>query len=466
MKLRKKEICMLRKVLLSAAVASALASGAATAKVTISDAADVTVSAQGAASVAAMTPPAVSITLGAEYKVDDLIEIGYSVPFTADSSVPASISVDLCGAGDNGTMTLGFLETSEMAATYRVTEINYAVDQCETTIDGVITFGGGDVELDMAAILAAGSVDVTYEARIDGGAFTLDGGAQSKEDLITVIDEYDLDGVDGFDAVIDVQAAKSRTLFVDDDASDSTTQDTLSVTLSKTAADEFGATSEVVTITVAGDFSFADGSGNFSVNNGASVALNKDAGTLTITDPTSDLNGVGGVAIYDIQYTNGDGDVMSPGSYTVTAKVAYTEADVDDTLGSVSFGPVSGGEFTLNGSSTRFPSYLHGYSFVSNNIWVNNSGMQNGDVTIEGYDKSGNAFGPMVVTTSGAESITSIGGAIDKGLRVMGVAPGRIDLTVTINAPDNDIVIDAVANIAGDRVRYDDDTIRSRLDVQ
>jgi len=455
---------MLRKVLLSAAVASALASGAATAKVTISDAADVTVSAQGAASVAAMTPPAVTITLGAEYKVDDLIEVGYSVPFTADSSVPASISADLCGAGDNGTMTLGFLETSGMAATYRVTEINYAGNDCETTIDGVITFGGGDVELDMASILAAGSVDVTYEARIDGGAFTLDGGAQSKAGLITVIDEYDLDGVDGFDAVIDVQAAVSRTLFVNDDASDSTTQDTLSVALIKNAADEFGATSEVVTITVAGDFSFADGSGNFSVDNGASVALDKAAGTLTITDPTSDL-GVGGV-IYNIQYTNGDGDVMSPGTYEVTAKVTYTEADEDETQGSVSFGPVSAGEFTLNGSSTRFPSYLHGYSFVSNNIWVNNSGMQNGDVTIEGYDKSGNTFGPMVVTTSGAESITSIGGAIDKGLRVMGVAPGRIDLTVTINAPDDDIVIDAVANIAGDRVRYDDDSIRSLLDVE
>jgi len=394
-----------------------------------------------------------------------LIEVGYSVPFTADSSVPASISVNLCDteADDDGTMTLGFLETSEMAATYRVTEINYVDGACETTIGGVISFGGGEVELDMAAILAAGSVDVTYEARIDGGAFTLDGGSQTKDDLITVIDEYDLDSVDGFDAVIDVQAAVSRTLFVDDDASDSTTKDTLSVTLSKTEADAFGATSEVVTITVVGDFSFADGSGNFSVDNDASVALDEDGRTLTITDSTSDLGD--GVVKYNIQYTNGLDDVMSPGTYEVTAKVAYTEADEDDTAGSVTFGPESGGEFTLNGSSTRFPSYLHGYSFVSNNIWVNNSGMQNGDVTIEGYDKSGNAFGPMVVTTSGAESITSIGGAIDKGLRVMGVAPGRIDLTVTINAPDNDIVIDAVANIAGDRVRYDDDTIRSRLNA-
>jgi hypothetical protein len=454
---------MLRKVLLSAAVASALASGAVSAKVMISDAADVTVSAQGAASVAAMTPPVVDITLGAEYKVDDLIEIGYSVPFTDDNSVPASISVDLCGVKD-GSMTLGFLETSEMAATYRVTEINYSDPTCETTIGGVIKFGGGDVELDMAAILDAGLVDVTYEARIDGGAFTLDGGAQTKSGqkdgtpLITVISEYALGTVAGFDGVINVQAEKSRTEFIDADGN-SSQQDTVAVTLKKTAADEFGATAESAVITIAGDFSFAK-VGNFTATRGV-VALAADGQTVTITD----ADAVFGQA-YTLTFNNPLANVMSPASYTVAAKVNYEEADADSTESSVSFGPVDGGEFTLNGSSTRFPSYLHGYGFVSNNIWVNNSGMQNGDVTIEGYDKSGTPFGPMVVTTSVAESITSIGGAIDKGLRVMGVAPGRIDLTVTINAPDNDIVIDAVANIAGDRVRYDDDTIRSRLDVQ
>jgi hypothetical protein len=457
---------MLKKVLISAAVASALASGAAFAKVTIGAGADVTVSAQGAASVEAMTPPAVSITLGAEYKVDDLIEVGYSVPFTADSSVPASISVDLCDSGvEDGTMTLGFLETSEMAATYRVTEINYAALACETTIGGELTFGGGTVELDMAAILAAGNVDVTYEARIDGGAFTLDGGAQTKKGqmggtyLISVIDEYSLGTVTKFDGVIDVQAAESRTVFTDGGSTDSA-----SVTVKKTAADEFGATAESVVVTFAGDFSFAAGVADFAANAGV-VALSADKQSVTITDAAAALGD--GTETYALTFTNNADNVMSPADYTVAVAVTYEEADADSTEGTVSFGPVSAGEFTLNGSSTRFPSYLHGYPNVGNAVWVNNSGAQAGDITIEGYDKSGVMFGPMVVGTSDATSITSISGAIDKGLRVMGVAPGRIDLTVTINAPDSDIVIDAYFNVGGsDRVRYDDDTDASAADVQ
>jgi len=423
---------------------------------------------EGAASEATFTAPTVTVTWGAEYARDDLIDISFNTALD-NAYTPASVLTayadcagmaagEIASAGDNGgVITLGLISNTTDSVTYRVTEIDYtapvATDGgvCDTdgladgatvvaassssTIGAVFDIAG--LEFEGADANSAGSISGVYSATLSNGVTPLDGGVQTIIDDAGTVDvaddnaqlasfasQYNLDvsvatQTAGFDGIINVSATPTRSAF-DPDAVDVATVDIDEATY-LTPAD-----SEEVTLIVTGDFSY--------VVDENSVTAGVQSNAFTMVDAAG-----AGAPISPVIVINGGG--ADTATFTGTASsfqnlvVTFDNDENGNTLDGVAvagFAPTAvlvKGDFSAavsvsyddNGDTANSKT-------LTGDLAIGEWTLNGSTSTVQAYPVGSNISNFLWVTNTGANdgdvTVTAVSGGVETDECVVGTAAG------------------------------------------
>ena len=160
---------------------------------------------EGVTTSTSIAAAAASATLGAEYKVDDLITFTYSQNFDAAHVATTTINAVLVGAGAGDEMVLGKLSQTANSATYRVTNLVLG-NGATTTVGATVAIEA--VDFDGADLRAAGSASVTWAATLSNGTTALDeasGADSATATIVELTDQYATSVTVDLDGVIDVE---------------------------------------------------------------------------------------------------------------------------------------------------------------------------------------------------------------------------------------------------------------------
>lgn len=474
---------MLKKSLIALAIASV--AGAASA-------ADITttkyeiLSAQGAVGTEnVVVTDDVVVTLAAEYKVDDIIKFnftGVDIDEAASTLVTNVVLADDPTTGDNnanpdandlpyGTMTLGLLSSDKNSLTYRVTSLDYTNEKPQnTTKGGIITLQG--LKFEVSSLLTSGSGSVTYSAETSTG-IQLDKSAKNTTVLFDVKNQFAASVPVKLDAVIDVNEQRLRfEVLAETPAATEYHQDSVGLKAEqivyKDAEDNnldfaLPAVIEGMKATLVGDFSFlgeadpqtgviatdkvdvAD-SVNDLVEPTVKVYADKivveradnalDTVTVTIDIAGDEKAGFADKAINTQQFT-AEIDVL----YATAAGKANQVFEAGNKL--------NAGEWTLNGAVVHVPfmPFRDGFAPIVN---VSNTSNQDGDIEVLVYAENNAAWvepvSYMLPVQAKAQAQTNITAA----LKSVGIQ-GDVAFDIIVNAPKNDIEVNALYYNNGDR---------------
>lgn len=377
------------------------------------------------ASTATVTVSGVTYTLGAAYAEGDQLTLSVTAGALADSySWPTSL-VSTAGTG-GGTAEFGLLNSTDDSATYRVTTVTASSGQ--TTINAVVTVG--DFVLNPSAI-SAGSVSVSASAVASNGVTVIDSSGDTSEVLAESSDQFtDFEITTAADQVIDV--AGERKVY------ESGLTDTVVWEFANDTTLVNAATATGAEVTLNGTFTGLEASA-FSTGATSTVALNEEetevtftytsaltTDTITITPPTGD-----------------DAVVLAAQSFALDAEVTY---GTDSSL--VLATNEDAGEWTLNGAMVNVPYMPYGAN-ISQILFVTNTGAQVGDIIVTAIDEAGMTHDLGTVATASANSVTKITAQVKDALEAAGLTTGKVALTVTVNAPEEDITVYASYNVGG-----------------
>lgn len=298
---------MLKKTLIAGGIAALMSSGV---QAVPSFAFTQTVySEEGTKQAIALASPTITVTLGANYAVDDLITIdmgqAHAAAYTPANSITvlknctqqdnSAVTAGSVAANNNGgTMTLGILTSDAAAgtATYRVTELTNTVAQngagnateCDkstaSTVDAFFTY---TPTLLGSEVRASGGISGTYSATLSNGTTAIDGGpvaittgtgATLKDKTAVITSQYSITAASNvkWNGQIDVAPAggePSRSVFTtatgegaNGGAVDTTAErsaDTMTIAVADAAATRTNpVTVDAITVVVSGDFSWID----------------------------------------------------------------------------------------------------------------------------------------------------------------------------------------------------------------
>ena len=465
---------MFKKTLIAVALAGLSANALAS---TIADNTTTKYTQEAAQSAELITTGSGTVTLAAEYKVDDLITFTYSQAMDDSTPINQAVTVVLSnglGAPNDmtGTMTLGFLSKSadKKSLVYRVTSLVSSGTLPLKTQGALVATPV--VKMKAADVRAASGATVTYSATLSNGVTALDGltSEQKAANIIKLNNQFTVSTpvVDGdgkvvpnhesFNGVIDVAAG--RKLFEGPNGAD-----TLGMALTSTSSGNPAndATLSKVTYTVNGNFAFLDNdakAAGIQLKNLADVAVNGGASIKSVAADKIVIEHNAAAPLI-LTVTNKVGAVLPAQKFTLDAKVDYVDLgknlvkDADDVA---QFTPTTGlnaGAWTLNGASVDVP-YLPYGTDVEQFLWVTNKGAQSGDVIVTAFDQAGKAYGPFTLATS-AKGLVKLDAALKTELVKAGLsmaANPRIALNVTVNAPAEDISVYAAYKVtsANDRL--------------
>jgi len=451
MKLEKNMTNMFKKTIIASALfAAASATHAATVAIT-----GVNVSQEGSAGALSIAVPNVVVTLGAEYTVNDIVTFTLSgAEFDIALSAPAIAYADASGGDFTGTMTLGLLNNTATTATFRITDLVPVTGDAITTGD-TLTLSG--LVMTTATVLdETGDISVAYSAETNT-AQVLDGTGTLTDVAATVVAQLSSSVTKPLNGIIDVENGRQQFTA----GNDTITTDVLVVTLTEAVAAVNDAVYDGAVHVIEGDFSWMDTDGTPGVDAGELAAAfgvtgNGDdtfvsvinaamnAITITATDLAADAVEahtmtftVAGVGVGNAILSAQDFDVSTTINYTTAAAAAATKATAVE---------ASAGSWTLNGSAVNIPYMPYG-SGISQIINLNNAGTQSGDVSVEGFDRAGNFYGPVVVGTAAPGAQTALAGAIKAALVAEGLpASERVSLTVVSNVPADDVTVYSAYN--------------------
>jgi len=347
-------------------------------------------STEGAKTAAAFTAPTVTVTMGAEYAKDDLIELAYSSIFAStftpagtltaykkctDGSSPA-VAITGTSTNNGGTMTLGLISSTTSAATYRITATNDTITNSTTSAANVCNSGAAalnttigavvdvaSLSFDGAAVNAAQTLTGTYKATLSNGVTDLDGGSTAIMDnagtagltddvsqLIHFAEQYKVDASTTsqtalFNGIVDVAAAPTRTAFASGAVTDVLTIDideaTAATITSGGATDTFETSSpadtEVVTAVITGDWSF------LADENTSTTGIQNDSVVATC-----DGTAAGNQATETFAADGTSVTVACPAAKVGNIVVTYTPAD----NGTAPLPAITTGAFTMGASMT------------------------------------------------------------------------------------------------------------------
>jgi hypothetical protein len=143
------------------------------------------------------------------------------------------------------------------------------------------------------------------------------------------------------------------------------------------------------------------------------------------------------------------GEVLETASYATDVEVSYKYGNTTDTADFA----LSLGSWTLSAASVNVP-YMPWGAGITQVIYISNDGDVSGAIELEGFDEEGNEFGPVALdVVAEAGSVTKLSNAITSALVAEGFSGnGKVDFTLVVNSPSDDIELYAAYNVRGDRV--------------
>lgn len=186
---------------------------------------------EGAEIVDNFVVPDIEVTLEAEYSKDDVIVFTFDADVTGDFNPTIDVTL---ATGNDGSMTLGFVNADDNTVTYRVTELSAATATNISTVGATFTLeaaSAADPNLVVGdQVRSNGGLTATYTATTGISNLPLDGtaggaavaeyaadGTVSEGSLVTFKEQYATVTMDAsFNGVIDVDPATGaeRTVFV------------------------------------------------------------------------------------------------------------------------------------------------------------------------------------------------------------------------------------------------------------
>ena len=457
---------------------------------------------EGAEIVDNFVVPDIEVTLGAEYSKDDVIVFTFDADVSGDFNPTIDVAL---AAGNNGSMTLGFVNADANTVTYRVTELSAATGDNISTVGAKFTLeAASDDEPNLVVgdqVRSNGGLTATYAATTGISQLPLDGTSGG-----AAVAEYDADGkvtdaslvtfatqyatvktTAAFDGVIDVDPAldAERTVFViaaADGSDTNVTDDSATIMIDEGTATNVAMTTGMV-VKLAGNFSFIQ-DGDLTkagiqpkagvltaVHDGTTVSgvLNSDLTEATFTWTTSELDDV--TITFDnannrtsTSATTSKATVIERGSFDATVTASYVPVkedyeggaatyDADATTGdgrSKVAGAADAGAFTLNGANVTVYAMPVG-SGIGNFLYVTNAGSQDAEVSMTATLPDGSSIVANDIATAGGKSITNIREEVVNALAAEGFTSGRATVEFTLNAPSCNIVVSAGYNARGDR---------------
>lgn len=419
----------------------------------------------------------VTVTLGAEYTSNDTFTLTFTSKLNSD--LPST----LVGAPDDNTLSVSDLlgvtfsklsggNAGDTTVTYRLTATSTTgLDDTNNdpgfttpvTTGQVLTIPAANLDF-LKADLAAG-VKVSFSAATNNGAVMDTGGGDNRTASLAKVIKQFTTTAPSFSRVVDVEA--QRLSFVDLDngnAGDLKVTGTFNIASQTTAGNVFArplAAAEAVTHTLYGDFSWivdtdedADDiqpeAGVIDVANCANSDLTVEATQITLVcDAISTTTSI--TIDPEANKTNLEEDeypVLPKQTFTATSEVTFTGPAGEEKV----FDAVSAGSWTLNGSSINIPYMPYGTG-ITQVINLNNSGKQTGDITVEGFDRTGKKFGPVKVGTAAAGKQVALADAIATVVTGAVGASERVSLTLVTNVPDSDVTVYSAYNTGGNGAR-------------
>lgn len=382
------------------------------------------------ASTATVTSSNVTYTVNAAYAVGDLITVtlpvgslptGYTWPSTLGFTPSANLA----------NMSIGLLSNTDNTGTYRVTTVSTTASG-QTTTGGVINLGSFTLK---ASAIAAGAITVEVSTKASNGVTDIDSASSAGQSrsgtLASAKDQFgDLVVATKFDQTIDV--SKMRKAFA------SGSNDMLSWTASNDTTLAQAATVSKTTLVLHGDFAGL-ANANFSTGKSSTIAYDDSKKMVTVTYNTSVTNDT--LTVTPITGTSAV--VLNAQKFNVDSTLNYGTNSIE-TLGTA----VDAGEWKLNGSVVNIP-YMPYSANASQIMYVSNSGTQSGDIIVTAFDDAGKSYELGTVGTSAGGKITKISKLVGDKLAEHGFTGGKVSITVTVNAPADDITVYASYNVGG-----------------
>ncbi|BDX07683.1 hypothetical protein [Planctobacterium marinum] len=393
------------------------------------------------------TSNAISYTLAAAYQEGDRITFTFPDGALVANGFPAQVNVPAVNSATPANaiagLALGLLNSDTNSVTYRVTSITQPTDGVNTTYTDRTTIG---------AVLPLGTIDYTADAVRNGSVTvtvssvtaagdTLDASGTRTATVAEAKTQFGTASVTApFDAVVDV--SQMRQAFVGGVAD--------SMSWAITDVDTTGwlnvATVNATSGTVVNLYGEAGKMGNVT------AAQWSSAGSRTFTADSARLSvAYGGMTTNDtITFTPLTGTsaaVIEAQAFTADFTYNYTSAGSQAGSATVGSG-LSAGSWTLNGATVNIPYMPYGPT-ASQVVYVTNSGTQAGDISVTAFDNNGNTFDLGVIGTANAQTVTKLAPAINTALEAAGFAGSQASITVTVNAPEDDITVHASFNIGG-----------------
>jgi hypothetical protein len=390
-----------------------------------------------------------TLTVGANYAENDLIRLTFT-----GTSIDVDTLNDVVAIGGNANLNLLSTEVVDgnTVALYRVTDVTGNTNGT-TTADFFDVDDGAEFD---ATKVSGNFLNVAFSAETFGG-LPLDTSGTAAQRTVALFGFANqlsvLEATTKFDGVIDVAPPSERTLFegaVDADAASIAVSNSLPAAVPNFAAG-LSATVIKADYTLEGNFGWAlDEDGDLIA--GAVLpecVVATSAVVVTATKATWTCTGADINANPEFSVENMEIAAIPTTTFAGSAVITYEGAD-DEATKTLTF---DAGRWTLNGAEINIP-YMPYQSNITHVINVNNAGGQTGDITVEGFDRTGKEYGPVVVGVSEAGTQTAIAGAIEAALKAEGMpASERLSLKIIVNVPQDDVTVYSAYNVSGTGAR-------------
>lgn len=457
MKLEKSMTNMFKKSLVALALAGASTVAFAADVATNTTTLNVSTEYLEVAPAGVLTSNAVSIVLGSEYTLNDVITLTFTGADALDiDSLPNNVTV--AAAGVLKGITIGLISTevagSTTKANYRVTDVTGGATDTTTGV----TLPFGTLDFDSAKVETADGVDVSFSAVTNTGlALDTAGGVLRSEELFAIADQFATEVTAVLDGVIDVE--DDRFTF-----EGSVAVDQLVFETAPTGGFDNEADVDAVTYTLTGNFSWVEDSdlvtagiqpaaGTFAVaTTGLGICAVDSPITATVLTISCDILDE---LTVDIDTAPQGGDIALPaGTYSLATNVEYSFVGGTDSAKDLAAN--SAGAWTLNGSTTFVPYMPYtrdGLSNISQIINVTNTGSNSGNISVDVTGETGvtTTLDLGVVASPG---ITRITGPLKDamttaGLLTGGAATKRFSLNIVVNDSIDVIQVYSAYNVNG-----------------
>lgn len=451
---------MFKKTLVATAVlAFAGAAQAATLNATVNNVAAEFLSVSDRVDAAQFT-----LTAGANYADNDLITITFSNKAVRATQLSSSVSFQGVNPARLDLLS-SVVEGDKLVVTYRVTNASTGVGTAGQTTLGFFSNPQGAIN----SADFTSTVSATFSATTSAGvALDTTGGTARTATIARLVEQFATLEKDAHDLTAVIDVSKEREEFVPSVNSGPGVVAASFVSKSTKASGTPVNVDQAVSVTrtaftLEGDFGWVFNTSNQPITNALLMACDNASVTPVITKTAAAVECTGAnprltiIAQPGVVLANSSASVsvIPTNSYSLTAEYSFVNADASTRRSSKSL-TVDAGRWTLNGSEVDVPYMPYGAG-ITQVINLNNNGTQTGNVTVEGYDRTGQAFGPVVVGVSAPGKQLPLAEAIKSAIRDAGInvdtTGERVSLKIVTNVPAKDVTVYSAYNTGNNGAR-------------